>query len=70
MEALMRELLRRLEVTVAWHLLAVCHWGERLLWERYDHDFIADFIMPDLEIETPPEPMDDMDTSVIDEIPF
>ena len=66
----MREALRRLEVAIAWHLLAACHWGERLFWERYDHDFVADFILPDLEIGTPPEAVDDRDDGISDEIPF
>lgn len=68
----MRETLRRLEIVVAWHLLEAFDWAARLLWERYDHDFVAFFILPglDREIEIPPEPVDCMGPGTIDDIPF
>lgn len=68
----MREVLRRLELVVAWHLLEALHWGEHLLWDRYDQDFVATFILPDLdrEVEPPPDAVEAMNPDIIDDIPF
>ena len=52
----MGKVFRRLEVAVAWYLLEVCYWGERYLWERYDQQFVARYILPELTRGDPPDP--------------
>lgn len=69
----MGDALRRLEIAVAWRLMEICHWGEQLLWERYDHDFVARYILPglDREVEEPSELADELDLDTNDDdIPF